>query len=345
MNRARRLGGRMGRGWRRRGARLGGRVRLGQAGGGGGPGPAATTPTDPPATTAAPGTSAPGRTAPATRGPRRIVVVVEENHSYDQVIGNPQAPFLNHLAAQGTLLTHFHATTHPSLPNYLAMVSGGTQGITSDCGDCHLDTPNLADQLEQAGISWTAYQQGLPSPCSDAHQAGAYAKKHNPFLYLHSIRADPARCTKVVPFDRLDADLAAGHLPRFVFVTPDLAHDLHGTANSASNTTLVRAADDWLQALDAKLAASPAWREDTRLVLTWDEGGGRSQPSCCGGLGAGGHIATVVAGPRVRPGRDATTYDHYALLRSVEAAFDLPFLGHAADPTSATIPALASPAA
>ena len=95
-------------------------------------------------------------------------------------------------------------------------------------------------------------------------------------------------------------------------------------------------------------AASTAWREDTRLVVTWDEGGGGGgggRGACGGGLGAGGHIATVVAGPRVRPGRDATTYDHYALLRSVEAAFGLPFLGHAADPTSATIPAVAGPAA
>jgi phosphatidylinositol-3-phosphatase len=347
MNRARRLEGRMGRGWRRRGALLAGLALLALAGCGGGQGPA-TTPTSLPATTAAPGTSAPGRTAPATRGPRRIVVVVEENHSYDQVIGSPEAPFLNRLAGQGTLLTRFYATTHPSLPNYIAMVSGGTQGITSDCGDCNVDTPNLADQLERAGISWKAYQQGLPAPCSDAHVAGDYAKKHDPFMYFHSVRADPARCAKVVPFDRLDADLAAGHLPRFVFVTPDLAHDMHGTGEGAGKASLVRAADDWLRTLYGRLAASTAWREDTRLVVTWDEGGGGGgggRGACCGGLGAGGHIATVVAGPRVRPGRDATTYDHYALLRSVEAAFGLPFLGHAADPTSATIPAVAGPAA
>jgi acid phosphatase len=294
----------------------------------------ATTPTSLPATTATP-------------GPRRIVVVVEENHSYDQVIGSPEAPFLNRLAGQGTLLTSFFATTHPSLPNYIAMVSGGTQGITSDCGDCIVDAPNLADQLERAGISWTAYQQGLPAPCSDAHLAGDYAKKHDPFLYLRSVRTDPARCAKVVPFDRLDADLAAGHLPRFVFVTPDLAHDMHGTGEGGANASLVRAADDWLRDLYGRLAASTAWREDTRLVVTWDEGGGGGggRGACCGGLGAGGHIATMVAGPRVRTGRDTTTYDHHALLRSVEAAFGLPFLGHAADPTSATIPAVAGPAA
>jgi phosphatidylinositol-3-phosphatase len=314
------------------------------AGCGGGQGPATTTPESAPMTTAASGTRPPGRGTGAARGPQRIIVVVEENHSYDQVIGSPQAPFLNRLAAQGTLLTGFYATTHPSLPNYIAMVSGDTQGITSDCGGCNVDAANLVDQLEEAGISWAAYQQGLPAPCSDAHVAGDYAKKHDPFMYFHSIRTDPARCAKVVPFERLDADLAAGRLPRFMFVTPDLAHDMHGAGGQVDNASLVRAADDWLRVLYTKLAASAAWREDTRLVVTWDEGGGGGRGACCGGLGAGGHIPTIVAGPRARPGQDATTYDHYALLRSVETAFGLPFLGHAADPTSATIPAVAGPA-
>ena len=87
----------------------------------------------------------------------RVIVVVEENHSLGQIIGSPQAPFLNRLAANGALLTSYFAITHPSLPNYLAMVSGDTQGITSDCGGCNIDAPNLADQLEAAGISWKAY--------------------------------------------------------------------------------------------------------------------------------------------------------------------------------------------
>ena len=94
----------------------------------------------------------------------RVIVVVEENHSIGQIIGSPQAPFLNRLAAQGTLLTSYFALTHPSLPNYLAMVSGGTQQITSDCGGCNLDAPNLADQLEAAGVSWKAYMEDLPAP-------------------------------------------------------------------------------------------------------------------------------------------------------------------------------------
>jgi phosphatidylinositol-3-phosphatase len=299
-----------------------------------GQGPVGTTPTSPP-TTAARGAASTGR----------IIVVVEENHSFDQVIGAPQAPFLNHLAGHGTLLTSFFAITHPSLPNYIAMVSGDTQGITSDCGGCNLDAPNLVDQLEQAGISWKAYMEDLPAPCSDAHSAGPYAKKHDPFMYFASIRDHPGRCAKVVPASQLDADLGAGRLPRFVFVTPNLDHDMHGAGGGGDDRALVRAADDWLRALYGRLAASTAWRDDTRLVVTWDEGhgaGAGGRPGCCGGLAGGGHIPTIVVGPHVPTGRDATDYDHYALLRSVEAAFHLPFLGHAGDPTSATIPAIAA---
>jgi len=111
--------------------------------------PQLTTP-DTPATTT-PAAPAPGRTA------ARVIVVVEENHSIGQIIGSPQAPFLNRLAAKGVLLTSDFAITHPSLPNYIAMVSGDTQGITSDCGGCNVDAPNLADQLDAAGISWKAY--------------------------------------------------------------------------------------------------------------------------------------------------------------------------------------------
>ena len=290
--------------------------------------------------------SATSRDRAATRddATSRVVVVVEENHSIGQIIGSPQAPFLNRLAAKGTLLTSYFAITHPSLPNYLAMVSGGTQQITSDCGGCNLDAPNLVDQLEAAGVSWKAYMEDLPAPCSDAHMAGAYAKKHDPFMYFDSVRGDPSRCAKVVPLDRLDADLAAGQLPRLVFVTPNLDHDMHGAGEGGNDAALIAAADRWLEGFYGKLAGSSAWREDTRLVVTWDEGHGTGAAGgptgCCGGQATGGNVATIVAGPGVRPARDNATYSHYALLRSIETLLQLPLLGHAGDPATATIPAL-----
>jgi hypothetical protein len=170
--------------------------------------------------------------------------------------------------------------------------------------------------------------------------AGAYAKKHDPFMYFDSVRGDPSRCAKVVPLDRLDADLAAGRLPRLVFVTPNLDHDMHGAGEGGDDPALIAAADHWLEGFYGKLAGSPAWRDGTRLVVTWDEGGGGEKLGCCGGLAAGGNVATIVTGPGLVPARDDATYSHYSLLRSIETLFHLPLLGHASDPSTATIPAL-----
>lgn len=143
-----------------------------------------------------------------------------------------------------------------------------------------------------------------------------------------------------MPLDRLDADLAAGRLARLVFVTPDLDHDMHGAGEGGNDATVVAAADRWLEGLYGRLAGSSAWRDGTRLVVTWDEGAGGGRAGCCGGLAAGGRVATIVTGPGVVAGRDDATYSHYALLRSIETLFNLPLLGHAADPSTATIPAL-----
>jgi phosphatidylinositol-3-phosphatase len=183
--------------------------------------------------------------------------------------------------------------------------------------------------------------EDLPAPCSDAHHAGAYAKKHDPFMYFASVRDHPDRCAKVVSFDQLDADLQAGRLPRFAFVTPNQDHDMHGAGEGGNDAALIGTADRWLESFYGKLAGSSAWREDTRLVITWDEGaraGGRT--GCCGGLATGGNVATIIAGPHVKPSRDNAIYTHYSLLHSIEARFHLPYLDHAGDP-STTIPALA----
>jgi phospholipase C len=250
-----------------------------------------------------------------------VIVVVEENHGFQQIIGSDQAPFLNMLARHATLLTAYRAITHPSLPNYIAMVSGGTRGLASDCTSCHVAARNLADQLDKRGLSWKAYMQGLPAPCSDASHAGAYVKTHNPFLYFDDISGAPGRCRDVVPFDEFTADLASGRLPGFAFISPDLNHDMHNGP--------VRLADAWLRKLYGQLRASPVWEGNTRLVVTFDEG-----------TPGGNRVVTIIAGPHVPSARDDTGYTHYSLLRSIEAHFGLPYLGHAGDPGTAPIRAL-----
>ena len=262
-----------------------------------------------------------------------VVLVVEENHEFGQIIGSRKAPFLNRLATEGTLLTRYYAIGHPSLPNYIALVAGDPLGIHDDCRSCQRHGRTLVDQLQAAGISWKAYYQGLPAPCSAAARAGAYVKKVDPFLHLDSVRSSPLRCRRVVPLTQLNADLGGGRLPRFVMVTPDLRHDMHSGS--------IRQADTFLHRLDRQLLAASPRRSGILLIVTFDEG---SSDHGLHGRRGGGHVATIVVGPGVPAGaQDPAPYDHYALLRSLERRFGLRPLRHAADRGTRTIPAVAGP--
>jgi membrane-associated phospholipid phosphatase len=260
-----------------------------------------------------------------------VVLVMEENHEFGQIIGSRQAPFLNRLATEGVLLTRYYAIGHPSLPNYIALVAGDPLGIHNDCRTCHRHGRSLVDQLEAAGISWKAYYQGLPAPCSAAAKRRRLVKKVNPFLHLDSVRSSPLRCYRVVPLTQLNADLERGRIPRFALVTPDLADDMHSGS--------IRQADTFLHRLDHQLLAASPRGSGMLLIVTFDEG--RSDHGLHGRPG-GGHVATIVVGPGVPVGaRDPTPYDHYALLRSLERRFGLRPLRHAADRGTRTIPAIA----
>jgi phosphatidylinositol-3-phosphatase len=295
-----------------------------------GPGrPAHAAPAAPVARAARAARAAPAASRRPRPGVTRVVLAVEENHEFGQIIGSRQAPFLNRLAAHGTLLTHYYAVTHPSLPNYIALLAGSPLGIHSDCRRCHRSGRTLVDQLGAARISWKAYYQSLPAPCSAAVSVGAYAKKINPFAHLDDIRSSPARCHRVVPLSRLRPDLRHGRLPRFTMITPDLDHDMHSGS--------VGRADTFLRGLYQQLAGSSAWRSGILLVVTFDEG---KSSRGIGGRG-GGHVATIVVGPGVARARDPNRYDHYAILRSIERRFGLGLLRNAAAPRSRTIPAVA----
>ncbi len=123
--------------------------------------------------------------------------------------------------------THYYAISHPSLPNYLAIIGGSTFGIRSDCTSCRASGPSLPQQLGEAGVDWRAYMQGMPRSCYLGVYSGLYAKKHNPFYYFPAIVSDPASCNRVVPGGRIWADLHSGSLPSFGWITPDLCNDAH----------------------------------------------------------------------------------------------------------------------
>jgi phosphatidylinositol-3-phosphatase len=257
-----------------------------------------------------------------------IVVIVMENAEYNEVIGSSAAPYINELARRYGLATQSFAIAHPSLPNYLALTGGSTQGVSSDCSDCRVSARNIVDQLEAAGISWRAYLEDAPKPCFGGVAAGGYAKKHNPFLYYTDIASSPRRCGKLVGFSQLAADLRSGHLPSYVWLSPNLCDDGHDCGVSAGDRFLART----VPALLSELGPHGF------LVLSWDEGG--SESGCCGGA-HGGHIATILAGPDViRGGRSQQPIDHYGVLASIEEALGLPLLAGAADPHAGRLASL-----
>jgi hypothetical protein len=263
---------------------------------------------------------------------RHIVTIVLENKEFGTVVNNPQMPYFNELANSHTLLTQHFAVAHPSLPNYLALISGETFGVNFDCTKCIQTAPSLPDLIEASGRTWKAYNEDMPSPCFAA-DAGNYALKHNPFLYFSPIVTDRARCARSdVPLLQLYSDLTAGNLPDYAFITPNLCNDAHDCS--------ITVADDWLKAL--MLVLLPDLDHDGQpylVIVTWDEGQGNH--SCCDlPAEAGGRIATILISPQARSGfQDSTPYTHYSILKTIAESWGLAYLGHAADPSNVLITA------
>ncbi|MEA2255455.1 MAG: phosphatidylinositol-3-phosphatase [Solirubrobacteraceae bacterium] len=271
---------------------------------------------------------APAAGAPATSSSSHVAVIVMENKAFSAVIGSSSWPYVNSLAGRYGLATSSYAIRHPSLPNYLALTSGATHGITSDCTACSVSAPNIVDQLATAHLSWKAYMEDLPAACSRVSSAGGYAKKHDPFLYYDDVAHAPDRCRRVVPFGSLTSDLRRGTLPTFAFISPNQCHDTHDCGAATGDRFLAGLVPRLLRRLGPH----------GFLVLTWDEG--TTSTGCCTDS-HGGRIATIVAGPDVSPhGRSAQPVDHYGVLRTIEDALGLPPLGGAASPRSGTLAGL-----
>lgn len=236
----------------------------------------------------------------------RIAVIVMENKEYSDVIGSSEAPFINGLARRYAYARAMYAVTHPSLPNYLALTGGSTFGINSDCSACALVTTSIVDQFQSARISWKAYMEDLPYPCFIGPSAGEYAKKHDPFVYFTRITSRRSWCTRVVPLTQLGADERARTLPRFIWITPNLCHDMHDCSVAAGDRFLASLVPPLLHSLGPHGV----------LFVTWDEGS--SDSGCCR-VASGGHILTLVAGPGAKHGARLTIpTDHYSLLGTIE---------------------------
>jgi hypothetical protein len=246
-----------------------------------------------------------------------VVVIVFENKETTSIVRNRAAPTFNAYARRYANLTQYYGVTHPSLPNYLALVSGSTQGITNDCTSCVASGKSLADTIEASGRTWKTYAEGLPSSGYLGASSGRYAKKHNPFAYFPDVAADPTRRDQIVPLSRLVSDLRTGTLPSFSFVVPDLCHSMHDCS--------VRVGDTWLRRNSPRLLTLP----NTVVFVVFDEG--------TTSIRGGGHTVAIALGTAVRPrSRFTRVTGHYGLLRTIEQAWGLPLLGRSAGATPIT---------
>lgn len=226
-----------------------------------------------------------------------VVVAVLENHAYGEIIGQSSMPFLNQLETSGAVLTRSYAVSHPSEPNYLALFSGSTQGLSDDSCPHDYAGPNLASALLARGLSFTGYSEDLPAPGFTGCDSGAYARKHNPWVDFSAL---PARVNQ--PMTAFPGNPAG--LPTVSFVIPNLDHDMH-------DGTLAQA-DQWLQ---AHLGDYANWSKahNSLLVITTDEDDDSQN----------NRIATILTGAHVQPGQYDTRTNHYGLLRTLLDSYQL----------------------
>ena len=254
---------------------------------------------------------------------RHVLWIFMENHSYSDVIGSAEAPYMNNLASQCGLATNYHNITHPSLPNYIAATSGlalsNLSKFTSDCSPSPTCSTKAASIFSQAG-SWRSYEDSMPTRC-DMTNSGEYAVRHNPATYYTTLRG----CSKRdVPYGRLSTDLANNQLPAFGFITPNLVHDTHdGT---------IAQGDKWLSNHVPAILDSEAYRTGSLVVfLTYDEGEHGSSSDCATNTtDVGCQVATIVMSESTPAGtQSGKLFNHYSLLRTTEQLLNLPFLRQA----------------
>ena len=234
-----------------------------------------------------------------------VVLIVEENHSYSDVIGNSAMPYFNSLASQYGLATQYFAVAHPSLPNYLALTTGLTETFDDNFSGTISDD-NVVRELVKAGKSWKAYLESIPSPGYLGGDSGTYLRHHNPFTYLSDVQSDNSQAANIVPFTQFAIDLGNSALPQYSFIAPDVMDDAH-------DGTLAQA-DAWLQANISPLISNPSFQSSGLLIITFDEGDQSDSDH------GGGHVATVIISSQAKNGyQSQTLYQHPSTLRLILA--------------------------
>jgi hypothetical protein len=244
--------------------------------------------------------------AAAVPTPAHIVIVVEENRSQTNIIGNKSAPYINQLAANGAMMTQSFAEVHPSEPNYYALFAGSTLGVKENvCPVNGGNTPNLGSELLTAGYTFVGYAESLPAAGSTECRAGKYARKHVPWASFTNIPGSHS-----LPFSAFPAASNYATLPTVAFVTPNLDDDMHDGS--------IAQGDAWLYQ-NLSQYASWAKANNSLLILTWDEDDNTAR----------NQIPTVFYGANIRPGAYSEPISHYNVLSTLEEMYWLPKLGYA----------------
>jgi len=248
-----------------------------------------------------------------------VILIIEENHGFNELIGSTNAPYINELAQQGALFTQSHGISHPSQPNYLAIYSGSMQGISNDA--ClqtitPYTTPNLGASLISHGFSFKGYAQTMPSEgfldCSyQQNKIGEYlyARKHAPWVNWQGTKENniPASCSQ--PMTAFPTDFTK--LPTFSFVVPDMDYDMHNV--TSGDAEAIQRGDKWLK---ENIDAYVKWAKthNSLLIVTFDEDDYKTM----------NQIPTMFIGAKVNTGKYDEKIDHYTLLHTIEAMYGLP---------------------
>jgi phosphatidylinositol-3-phosphatase len=256
-----------------------------------------------------------GSTVPPGKGTIPVVghvfVLVEENHSYDSVIGNSAMPYTNSLAQKYALATQYFADRHNSLPNYF-MLTVGDLVTTDDLYAGTVTSDNVVRALTAAGKTWRIYAESVPSPGFTGVANPPYAKDHNPFAYFADVLNSSGQASNIVPVTQLASDIQNNTLPDYAMIVPNLANDGHdcpGEASNCTDTDKLANIDNWVQTNIGPLINSSVF-QSSLLIYTWDEGDVNDMAN------QGGRVATILISPKIRSGFQSTTmYQHQSALK------------------------------
>jgi phosphatidylinositol-3-phosphatase len=264
-------------------------------------------------------------TASAQNVPRssHVWVINEENHGYEDIVGNSQMPYYNQLIQEYGLATQFYSDQHSSLPALMWFVAGAPVETNNDTTSCEHNEDNVVRELLKRGYSWRSYQEDMPYAGYQGLYGGTddlYYRRHNPLIDFTDVCPGTGQDTNSVPFTQMATDFADGKDVNYAWITPDVNDDAH-------NGTLQQA-DQWLQDNIPAILDRPEFGSggDGILFIVWDESdlGSDNRCSATVSTGCGGRTATLVIGPHVKRSYQSTiTYHNENVLATVCAAMGL----------------------